>query len=29
MQKIFLADLEIKTGLKSPEQSIKFLAISI
>ena len=29
MKKIFLADLEIKTGLKSPEQSIKSLAVSI
>lgn len=29
MQKIFLADLEMKTGLLSPEQSIKFLAVSI
>ncbi|MDD5738878.1 MAG: hypothetical protein PHY72_03070 [Candidatus Pacebacteria bacterium] len=29
MQKIFLADLEIKTGLKSPEQSVKFLVASI
>lgn len=29
IKKIFLADLEIKTGLLSPEQSIKFLATSI
>ncbi|MEK7103937.1 MAG: hypothetical protein AAB842_00870 [Patescibacteria group bacterium] len=29
MQKLFLADLEMKTGLLSPEQSIKFLAVSI
>jgi len=29
MKKIFLADLEIKTGLLSPEQSIKSLAVSI
>ncbi len=29
MKKIFLAELEIKTGLKSPEQSVKFLATSI
>lgn len=29
MKKIFLADLEMKTGHKSPEQSIKFLATSI
>jgi len=29
MQKIFMADLEIKTGLKSPERSIRSLVVSI